>query len=483
VLNRLAYGPRPGETDAMASAGVDHWIAAQLDPASLDDAEVDAKLRALPTLTMTSAELHEHYPRPKKAKPELTMGRPKEVARELAVQRTLRAVTSRRQLQEVLVDFWFNHFNVYADKGQDKWLLVSYERDAIRPHVFGSFRDLLGATARHPAMLFYLDNWLSVAPQADAAPPATATAPKQGKRSKGLNENYARELLELHTLGVDGGYTQDDVRETARAFTGWTIDHPQGVAEFVFRPRKHDRGDKTVLGHLLQAGGMRDGEEVLDVVAAHPSTARFIAKKLCRKFVADAPPDDLVERVAETFSRTHGDLKSVYEAIFIAPEFWTDAAFASKVKTPFELAASALRAVGATLSEDVDLGPQLTRMGEPLYRAQPPTGYKESADAWVNTGSLVARLNFGLALASGRLPGVRFDAEKLLGTELPADPAAMVDRLAAVLVDRPLATSTRDTIVAGLAAAGSGLPYEERAPEQLSRAMGLLLGSPEFQKQ
>jgi uncharacterized protein (DUF1800 family) len=476
----------------VAASGVDRWIAEQLEPASIDDHEMEAKLENLKSLHMSSTELHAMYPKAnKKAQaeaaaqgasmaPAMDEQKPKEIEKELAAHRIVRAVESKRQLAEVLLDFWFNHFNVYGDKGQDKWLVISYERDAIRPHIFGHFRELLEATAKHPAMLFYLDNWLSVAAEpAPAAPPATGS----GKRSSGLNENYARELLELHTLGVDGGYSQDDVRETARAFTGWSISHPNEEAEFAFHAKKHDRNPKTVLGHIIDAGGIGDGERVLDLVAEHPSTARFIATKLCRKFVSDDPPPSLVTRIASVFSETHGDLAAVYEAIFVSPEFWSDASYESKIKTPLELSASAMRALGATVSSDIELQPQLTRMGEPLYRALPPTGYKEAADAWVNSGALVARINFGLALASGRLAGVSFEADKLAGGSPPSDAGALVDKLSAAIMHRPLLASTRDTIVNGIASTQQQLGYQEPMSEEIPRAIGLILGSPEFQKQ
>ncbi len=514
ALERLAYGPRPGEADAVAASGVEAWIRRQLTPGAIPDTLVEGRLRELPTLTMSAAELHATYPRPKtaaaKAMPNampnstpnatptptpITLGnapppqpplqgtladrRPAEIERELAVQKLLRAIQSERQLQEVLTDFWFNHFNVFADKGADKWLVGGYERDAIRPHVFGRFRDLLGAVAHHPAMLFYLDNWLSVA---DGAPGVGRNG--KNKAPSGINENYGRELLELHTLGVDGGYTQDDVRDAARAFTGWSIEKPNDEAKFVFRRKKHDDGPKTVLGKALPPGGdERDGEAVLDRAAAHPSTARFVARKLCSKLVADDPPPALVERVAGVFTTSGGDLTATYEAILFSDEFWSDAADGSKTKTPLEVAASAARALGAQLTVETDLPRWVARMGEPLYRAQPPTGYKETADAWVSTGSLVARIDFGLALAAGRVRGVDFDAARLIGATPPEDPAALVDKLASVVVARPLSTTTRDTIVAQLRASNHGLVYQGGSPTEVPQALGLLLGSPEFQKQ
>jgi uncharacterized protein (DUF1800 family) len=496
ALERLAYGPRPGEADAIAAAGVEAWIRRQMKPATIADGVADGKLRELPTLAMSPAELHVHYPRPKNAakaaanatptptadatanplQGTLADHRPAEIDRELAVQKLVRAIESERQLQEVLVDFWFNHFNVFADKGADKWLVGAYERDAIRSHVFGKFRGLLGSVAHDPAMLFYLDNWLSVA---DGAP-----GNGKNKGPGGINENYGRELLELHTLGVDGGYTQDDVRDAARAFTGWSIEKPNDEARFVFRKKKHDDGAKTILGQAFAAGGgERDGEAVLDLVANHPATARFIARKLCTKFIADDPPQALVDRVADVFTKSGGDLSATYEAIFFSDEFWADAADGSKTKTPLEVAASAVRAVGAQLTVETDLPRWVARMGEPLYRAQPPTGYKETADAWVSTGALVARIDFGLALAAGRVRGVALDSERLVGTTPPEDPAQLVDRLAPIVIPRPLTATTRDTIVAQLRSGNHGITYQEGSQTQLPQALGLLLGSPEFQKQ
>jgi len=477
ALERLAYGPRPGEADSIAAAGVEGWIRRQMKPSTIADGIADGELRELPTLAMSPAELHVHYPRPKNAPasptppapamppatpaptapPSPLQGtladhRPAEIERELAVQKLVRAIESERQLQEVLVDFWFNHFNVFADKGADKWLVGAYERDAIRSHVFGKFRELLGDVAHHPAMLFYLDNWLSVA---DGAPGIG-----KNKGPGGINENYGRELLELHTLGVDGGYTQDDVREAARAFTGWSIEKPNDEAQFVFRKRKHDDGGKTILGQAFApGGGEHDGEAVLDLVANHPATARFIARKLCTKFVADDPSTALVDRVADVFTKSGGDLSATYEAIFFSDEFWADAADGSKTKTPLEVAASAVRAVGAQLTVETDLPRWVARMGEPLYRAQPPTGYKETADAWVSTGSLVARIDFGLALAAERVKGIALDAERLVGTTPPEDPVQLVDRLAPIVIPRPLSPTTRDTIVAQLRASNHGLTY------------------------
>jgi uncharacterized protein (DUF1800 family) len=352
----------------------------------------------------------------------------REVLVELTSQKILRAAYSERQLHEVMTDFWFNHFNVFAGKGPTQQYLTEYERDAIRPHVLGTFRDLLGATAKSPAMLFYLDNWQSVDPEGGErmaarrefaqrrfglmAPPGrnpNAPAPQPGPPQKrGLNENYGRELMELHTLGVDGGYTQADVVNVARAFTGWTIDQPRQGGGFRFEPRFHDEREKIVLGHRIKGGGgQSDGEQVLDILAKHPSTARFIATKLARRFVADTPPPALVDRAAATFRQTGGSIREVVRTIVTSPEFFGADAYRAKVKTPFEFVASAVRATGADVMDAMPLGQAVRQLGMPLYMCQPPTGYADRADAWVNTGALLNRMNLALQLVSGGVRAVR----------------------------------------------------------------------------
>jgi uncharacterized protein (DUF1800 family) len=401
ILDRTTFGARPGDLDRVRTMGLDRYIDDQLHPERLSDAGVDARLADLSTLRMSSREIAETFELPAiqarqaaamakdgEAKPDPEQQRrAATVVMELQEQKAIRAIYSNRQLQEVLVDFWFNHFNVDSRKGADRFLLTSYERDVIRPHVFGKFRDLLEATAKSPAMLFYLDNWRS-----------------GGK--EGLNENYGRELMELHTLGVDGGYTQQDVTEMARVFTGWTIDRPRQGGSFIFRPRLHDGGRKLVLGHVISAGGERDGEEALDILARHPSTARFIATKLVRRFVSDTPPPGLVDRIAARFRETDGDLREVVRAILTSPEFIAPDTMRAKVKTPFEFVVSAVRATDGEVRDARPLVRQIADMGMPLYQCQPPTGYKDTADAWVNTGALVSRMNFGLALASNKIRGV-----------------------------------------------------------------------------
>jgi uncharacterized protein (DUF1800 family) len=333
---------------------------------------------------------------------ELAAGPAQVVVRDLQESKILRAVYSNRQLDEVLADFWFNHFNVFMDKGADRYLTTEYERDAIRAHVLGKFRDLLEATAKSPAMLFYLDNWQSVGPN-------TAQALRLGPnvQRRGLNENYGRELLELHTLGVEGGYTQKDVTEVARCFTGWSINQPQRGGQFVFAPRLHDNGEKTVLGVKIPAGGgQSDGEKVLDIVADHPSTAHFISRKLAQRFVADDPPAALVERMAQTFLKTDGDVRAVIETMLGSREFWSEGAFRSKMKSPLEMVVSSVRASNGNVDFATALVNQVAQLGEPLYRKQEPTGYSNASREWMNTAGLMARMNFALQLAGNKVPGV-----------------------------------------------------------------------------
>jgi uncharacterized protein (DUF1800 family) len=498
VLNRLGFGARPGDVERVRAEGVERYIDEQLHPERLADKEVEGRVAGLTTLQMSSRQIAEQFEIPqlqarratrqaaakddaKKADAEKQDGNPRpdpEMQRranspliELSEQKVLRAVYSTRQLQEVLVDFWFNHFNVDARKGPSRFMLTEYEREAIRPHVFGKFRALLEATAKSPAMLFYLDNWMSAdpnGPHLEARAPRVVRGPfgrpfivqpppqmpRQNQNApKGLNENYGRELMELHTLGVDGGYTQKDVTEVARAFTGWTIQNPRMGGGYRFEPRLHDAGQKVVLGQVIKAGGDdSDGEHVLDLLARHPSTARFIATKLVRRFVSDTPPPDLVDRVAARFTDTNGDLREVMRTIVTSPEFFSSDAYRAKVKTPFEFIVSAVRATGADVQDARPLVRQAQEQGMPLYQCQPPTGYKDTADAWVNTGAIVGRMNFALALAGNKLRGI----------VAPETPQSASD-----LVGGELSESTRATI----AKAGS-------APQ----VAALTLGSPEFQR-
>ena len=344
---------------------------------------------------------------------EFTGGPAQVVARDLQEGKILRAVYSSRQLEEVLTDFWFNHFNVFLDKGADHYLTTEYEREAIRPHVLGKFRDLLEATAKSPAMLFYLDNWESVG----AATPAAMVGRGPNAQRRGLNENYGRELLELHTLGVDGGYTQKDVTEVARCFTGWTIDRPQQGGSFRFAERQHDLGPKVVLGVTIPpAGGQKDGEKVLDIVSHHASTARFISRKLAQRFVADDPPATLVDRMAQTFQKTDGDLRAVMQTMFESKEFWSEAAYRSKIKSPLEVVVSAVRASNGNVDFAQSLVNQIAQLGEPLYRKVEPTGYSNTSREWMNTAGLMARMNFAVQLSGNKVPGVTVDTAAI-GTD------------------------------------------------------------------
>jgi len=400
VLNRLAYGPRPGDVERVKAIGLQKWIDAQLAPSRIDNAALDARLSGI----VTPAALPVMPDVPGEPADRKEMRRQAQIAvLRLEQDKLLRAVYSERQLEEVLVDFWFNHFNVFAGKGAVRNYITEYERDAIRPYVLGNFRDMLGATAKSPAMLFYLDNWLSSAQGAQGAPGARGAQ----RRSSGLNENYARELLELHTLGVDGGYTQQDIVNVAKAFTGWSMRPQQGTG-FMFLAPRHDRSEKIILGHTIKAGGgMDDGERVLDIVAAHPSTAKHIAGELAIRFVSDTPPPALVDRLAAKFTSSKGDLREVMRALVNSPEFLSPGAYRVKVKTPFEFVASALRATGAEIRVALPLAKTLKDMGMPLYFCQPPTGYDDTSTAWVNAGALVSRMNFAVDLSKNAIRGVR----------------------------------------------------------------------------
>ena len=382
---------------------------------------------------------------------------------DLAEAKLYRAILSTRQLEEALADFWFNHFNVFLDKGADRFMIPTYERDAIRPHVLGHFRDLLGATAVSPAMLFYLDNWQSVAPP-------VVRRPNGNRPQRGLNENYARELMELHTLGVDGGYTQKDVTEVARCFTGWTIRNPQQGGGFTFNERVHDKGEKLVLGVRIPAGGGKeDAEKVLDILANHPSTAKFISTKLAQRFVADNPPPELIARMAKTFKRTHGDIREVMKTMITSKEFFTEGAYHAKVKTPFEMIASAVRATGAQVDYAFPLAQQIGLLGEPLYRKLEPTGYSSANAEWVNSASLLGRMNFALALTQNKVPGVRVDMARFVDD--PMETARQV-----LFTDAT--PQTRDAIAKALA------DQKSKNPGASTPALvaGLVIGSPDFQR-
>jgi uncharacterized protein (DUF1800 family) len=498
AINRLTYGARPGDFERVRAIGLSGWIDRQLRPRTIDDSATERALAELTTIRMPIAELLREFPRPdpkmreKIARGEMTRQemqerypmekRPFRITAELQAAKIIRAVTSERQLEEVMVDFWFNHFNVFAGKGDVRWYVSAYEREAIRPHALGTFPDLVRATARHPAMLFYLDNWLSARP--DFIVPA---GPNRGRKA-GLNENYARELMELHTLGVDGGYTQRDVTEVARAFTGWTIDRPQINGRFVFRPLMHDQGEKVVVGHRIPAGGGQgDGERVIEILTRHPSTARFVATKLVRRFVSDTPPPALIARVAATYTGTGGDIPAMLRVIFESREFSGEDAYRAKIKKPFEFVASAVRALGG--STDAEGGSALARasaeIGEPLYLAQPPTGYADRAEVWVNAGALLARMNFALALASGRYPHVTVELPALVAGTDPRSPAAVLDHLLATIVANQAGPETRAVLAAQLTDPQvTRLSTDDRGPANtdVAKLAALVIGSPEFQR-
>lgn len=450
LLNRIGFGARPGDVQRVQKLGVRQYIEQQLYPDRIPDKRADEITAGFVSLTMKRSDILEEYPNPQQLarklglrKPnqnndptatnnpkaqkeqaaaraklqsymkENMLQRPQQLLQDLVSNRIVRGVHSERQLQEVMTDFWFNHFNIYWDKGADRWLTTDYEMNVIRPNAMGKFKDLLLATAQSPAMLFYLDNHLSTSPT-----PVAENFLKNrqrlnnanAKRKPGINENYARELMELHTLGVDGGYTQKDVTEVARAFTGWTIDQPRQNASFVFRPQMHDRGEKTVLGNRIPAnGGMQDGQRVLDILAHHPSTARFIATKLVRRFVSDNPPQSLIDKVAATYTKTDGDIREMLRTIFYSEEFMSPVAYSQKMKSPFEYVVSSIRALDGETNGAQQIGRLIGQMGQPLYQYQPPTGFPDRADQWTSDGALIARLNFAVSLTSGKLPGTRIN--------------------------------------------------------------------------
>jgi uncharacterized protein (DUF1800 family) len=525
ALDRLGYGPQPGEVDRIKQMGLEQWIDGQLHPEKIDDSGLEARLANLPATNMSATALLAGYPQPDAAAKKLGITvveyrkriddlahppqgvhpapskLPQEMLNELQQEKVLRAIYSQRQLEQQLSDFWFNHFNVFAQKDLDLWLLPPYEHDAIRPHAMGKFRDLLEATAKSPAMLFYLDNYLSADPRAFApkrpaqaakhrpAPPHNASnkpahpqPPIGGKR--GLNENYGRELMELHTLGVDGGYTQQDVIEVARCFTGWTITEPRVNPQFYFDDRIHDPDPKRVMGKTIHAGGIKDGEQVLDLLTKNPRTAHHISLQLAQHFVSDAPPESLVARMAKAFQKSHGDVRETMRAMIYSPEFWSRAAYRAKVKTPFELVVSTTRALGADVDDAGPLVGWVGRIGEPLYQYLQPTGYSDKADAWVNTGALLNRLNFAITLASNRVAGSGVQLQPLLGTDSADDPYQALDRAVGVFLAGQISDNTRATLEKESTdpqVSGARLAAPVRQAN-LGVITGLVLGTPEFQQ-
>ena len=588
ALNRLGYGPRPGDVERVKQMGLAKWIELQLNPKSIDDSAVEARLNIYPTLKMSNSQLMAAYPNLKQqaakqnaqakeqtpeqkaqkqadaaitaiardldgddapangtmpannsatvpsASPDTpspmklnppTRGagrkdalsvdpnavppaisddskRPQRVVEELAMAKMTRAVYSGRQLQQVMDDFWLNHFNVFAGKGEVKWYLTSYERDVIQPHALGKFKDLVTATAKSPAMLFYLDNYLSSDPKAaqrlaaqramrqtqraGRRPPVPqpANLQKAKKQERGLNENYGRELMELHTLGVDGGYTQKDVTEVARCFTGWSIEKPREIAVFKFDEKLHDPDVKVVLGKKIHSGGMKDGEQVIELLAKNPNTAKFISIKLARRFVSDNPPPALVARMAKTFHKSDGDIREVMRTMVYSPEFWSREAYRAKVKTPYELVVTSVRALGTDVDTPMPLVQWVARIGEPLYQCQPPTGYSDKAETWVNAGALLSRLNFSLALAGNKVRGSRSDVPAVLGSETGGDAKAALDRAVQVFLGGQAAPATVETLEKQLENPQMLQARLDDPVKQVDLGVvtGLVLGAPEFQR-
>lgn len=547
VLNRLSFGARPGDIERVRKIGLEKYIEQQLNPASIDDSAAEAKVKNLEVFSLTTAEIFARYPTPVSLLRMLGENRnnanngqemteeerrnrqarlreiyqkydlrpANQILPQIVANRVLRAVYSERQLQEVMVDFWQNHFNVFVGKAAVRWYIPSYERDVLRKHALGNFRDLVVGTAQHPAMLFYLDNFENVSPNSQNLNRNNAalqkimrseqinprmrerikrqtglndaqiderlrqirqTSPQvnQMRRQRGLNENYARELLELHTLGVDGGYTQQDIIEVAKAFTGWTIADPRGFrtaaafeiqdkenrrlerlrrqfgipediesGEFYFNERWHEKGTKTVLGQKINEGGIKDGLKVIDILVAHPSTAKHIARKLAVKFVSDNPNEALIERVAKAFQDSKGDIKATLRALFTDKEFFAPENYRAKIKTPFELAISAIRAIGAETNGSPALLAMLNKLGEYPYGYQAPTGYPDTAEDWVNTGALLERLNYSIALAGNMIPGTRVDLKRFEASEK----SAVLEKAISIVLNGEISPNTKETLL------------------------------------
>lgn len=598
VLNRLGFGARPGDVERVKSIGLQKYIESQLSPDKISDTTAENKVKGIEIFNMSTAEVFAKYPNPgalirmleggraaqannnqneemtdkqrqeRQAKlrdyyREYNLRPANQLLPQITANRVLRAVYSERQLQEVMVDFWQNHFNVFSGKAAVRWYIPSYERDVLRKNALGNFKDLVVGTAQHPAMLFYLDNFESVTPNMQNnvpnrrlqqrrnaqvnpnRPNQTPNMPDQARiqqtveqrRQRGINENYARELMELHTLGVDGGYSQADIVEVAKAFTGWTIADPRGYrraagneimqrdnrvierlqrqagvpddiesGEFYFNDRWHEKGTKTVLGQKIDEGGMKDGLKVIDILVSHPSTAKFIARKLAVKFVSDNPSEELVGRVAKAFRDSKGDIKTTLGALFGDKEFFAPQNYRAKIKTPFELAISAIRTVGAETNGGPAILAMLNKLGEIPYGYQAPTGYPDTAEDWVNAGALLERLNFSVALASNRIPGTSTDLKKFAAPTRQE----ILDRVIASVLDNDLSAATKSTLSKQIE---QPLP-EVKAPDEVDdldmpqmrgqggrgnnrrsqllnpsgdpevfKIVSLVLGTPEFQRQ
>lgn len=614
VLNRLGFGARPGDVQRVKAMGLQKYIDQQLNPSAIDDSVATAKVKDLEIFNLSTSELFAKYPNPgallqqlegrnnqqnNQAQGEMTQAQQRERRQKIAelyakydlkpanqilpsivANRVLRAVYSERQLQEVMVDFWQNHFNVFAGKAAVRWYIPSYERDVLRKNALGNFKDLVVGTAQHPAMLFYLDNFESVSPNAqqpgngrnaqrvqqlmqnggrlnqqmrdrikqqtgatDAQidqriKDAQANPQAQQRQKRGINENYARELMELHTLGVDGGYSQNDIIEVAKCFTGWTIADPRGYrraaaydikgtenraleriqrfvgvpddiesGEFYFNSRWHEGGAKNVLGQKVDEGGVKDGLKVIDILVSSPATAKYIARKLAVKFVSDTPSDALVGRVADAFQKSNGDIKTTLKALFSDKEFFAPENYRAKIKSPFELAVSSIRTLGADTNASPALAAMLNKLGEVPYGYQAPTGYPDTAEDWVNTGALLERLNFAVAIASNRIPGTRVD---LKGFE-SKDKSQILDKALAGILDGDISANSKALLLKQIeqplpdVKAGDELNEPVDVPNmrqgqqggqnrqarllnpsgnpEVFKVVSLVLGTPEFQRQ
>jgi uncharacterized protein (DUF1800 family) len=523
AVNRLTFGPGTDDLANMDAIHLDEWLAQQLDPLQITDRRADSVLALFSTQSRSVSDLADSFPsqdvfiRDLRKLRSIAPGAPftltaddsvtfkavndrgNRLAQQIVAAKFARAVFSRRQLLEVMTDFWENHFSVYSGKMPTRFSLLEYDRDVVRPRALGKFRQLLGAVARSPEMLYYLDNWQSQADSlhlnfgelhslesAKSAADSSRIRTNARRRRQGINENYGRELLELHTLGVDGGYSQRDIIDVARAFTGWTINDPRAGGGFVFRPGMHDAEEKHVLGHMLAAGrGIEDGEEVLDIISRQPATAHFIATKLVRRFVGDDPPPSLVARAADTFLRTDGDIRQVMLLIATSPEFYSRASYKRKVKEPFELVVSTLRELGAE-PDTTSRSAQLTAsLGQPIFGRLTPDGWPDNSEAWINAGSMLNRINFGAAAASGRVPGVSLKRWKPTSTLMPLPAAEQVDGVVESVLEGEASAETRQVLMEQnnpIAPAGKPDPQTAATPiGRLAVLVGLALGAPEFQ--
>jgi len=577
LLNRFTYGATPGEVDKVVKMGLEKWFMQQLD-GNLPDDSLNTILNKYDALKLSNKKIVAQYPKnpvvlrmavrdgvvdkdsvktDRKEYKDLLANymqqhglKPEqELLRQLYNQKVLRAAYSNNQLQEVLTDFWFNHFNVSLTKNQSAQFIANYERDAIRPNVTGNFDALLLATAKSPAMLYFLDNFSSTGTnvQRPRALIRNAANPLQAKKANGLNENYAREVMELHTLGVDGGYTQQDVTQAAKILTGWTA-YPMGVygnadaieklvdnigesglkqcgfvheGDFLFTPNRHDNDEKIVLGRKFEeGGGYQEGVDLLEMLAHHPSTAKFITRKIGIRFVNDNPPQSLLDKMAKTFNQTNGSIRDVLITMVSSPEFWSVKALREKTKSPFELVISSARALNARIDQPIQLYNWANKIGQRMYAYQAPTGFPDRAQYWINSGALLNRMNFGLALATGRVPGVRVDLAALNNNHEPESPQAALATYSKLLMPERNLTQTikqllpmlnEKDLASKVETAASKVPQintnEEMAMEMsggvlkkkpnkiglaqsnvngnntmLAQVVGVILGSPEFQR-